>query len=287
MAGVLNKDALLYEPRGDITHHQAVLRFRTPDVGIAVGIPFDKVKVYKGIWSRGGFVTPTIKHMNEYSRKVTMGGFYDRSIANTETEYRWIAPVDFHERLKDMCLCIEYDVPLESLHIDNADDPIISTLPIDVLAKLLGAEITTQTSKEMIHVSKFEIPKADIHQTIYYPDYDTSLYRATMTGDIFRIESMFPLLDDERLLAFDSFGLEIFDSTMMLENHIQPIGKLTPIDEKIRRIFIRHATVAYGVYSLGRFANWRNILLDDVLKDIHQINRMINQDDYQTSLESL
>ena len=39
-------------------------------------------------------------------------------------------------------------------------------------------------------------------------------------------------------------------------------------------------TVDHGVYSLGRFATWRNILLDDVVKDIDVIKSMMGQDKY-------
>jgi hypothetical protein len=39
-------------------------------------------------------------------------------------------------------------------------------------------------------------------------------------------------------------------------------------------------TTRFGIYSLGRFATWRNILLDDVLNDIFRIREMMNGTDY-------
>jgi hypothetical protein len=39
----------------------------------------------------------------------------------------------------------------------------------------------------------------------------------------------------------------------------------------------------HGVYSLGRFALHKNILLDDVAKDVRVIKEMMNDDSYGVS----
>lgn len=42
----------------------------------------------------------------------------------------------------------------------------------------------------------------------------------------------------------------------------------------------------YGIYSLGRFATWRQILMDDVVKDVKVIEQLIEQrDNYSRRLK--
>jgi hypothetical protein len=35
----------------------------------------------------------------------------------------------------------------------------------------------------------------------------------------------------------------------------------------------------YKVYSVGRYATWRNILLDDLVQDIQQVEKLFTQRD--------
>ena len=48
-----------------------------------------------------------------------------------------------------------------------------------------------------------------------------------------------------------------------------------PIDDKTRKDFIYTLTEKYNIYSVGRFATWRQLLLDDVVNDISVIERLI------------
>ena len=48
-----------------------------------------------------------------------------------------------------------------------------------------------------------------------------------------------------------------------------------PIDDKIRKDFIYTLTEKYNIFSVGRFATWRQLLLDDVVNDISVIERLI------------
>jgi hypothetical protein len=57
----------------------------------------------------------------------------------------------------------------------------------------------------------------------------------------------------------------------------QDYGKIVPIDEYERQKFILWATDNWNIYSLGRYATWRQILLDDVMKDIGVITKFIEQ----------
>jgi hypothetical protein len=48
-----------------------------------------------------------------------------------------------------------------------------------------------------------------------------------------------------------------------------------PIDDALRKQLLFRLTHEHNVFSLGRFATWRNILLDDVVDDIVQVKRLL------------
>lgn len=54
------------------------------------------------------------------------------------------------------------------------------------------------------------------------------------------------------------------------------LGKIAPIKDDVRKDFIYTMTREYGIYSLGRFACWKQTLLDDVVDDCHVIHRLIS-----------
>ena len=62
-------------------------------------------------------------------------------------------------------------------------------------------------------------------------------------------------------------------------------GKLLPIEEKVRKEFILYLTQKYNIFSVGRFATWRQLLLDDIVDDINVIDNMIG-DNYLIQLHS-
>lgn len=292
LAGALNKDAEIFEVRSNETTHKAVLRFRSPEISEAIGIPFKKVKVYKYIWYEDRFVSLSPRMMNLYSYKVS-DTFSARSIVNLETATRWIAPDDLLGILKEQCKGrIKYDIPLTRDFIKDCQQtiqPIISTVPLYVMAKLFELYDGDMTHKfTSIYINQFNIRDCDVYQTIYYPDPELSVYRATISGDTLIIESTVSL-SGKSGLSFQavrkSFGLRKSNITQILTDHKQRNGKIMPIDEKIRRRLIFDLTVSHGIYSLGRFATWRHILMDDVYKDIHVIKSLINKDAYEHKLE--
>jgi hypothetical protein len=65
-----------------------------------------------------------------------------------------------------------------------------------------------------------------------------------------------------------------------VNSHTQKYGKITPIDDRVRKDFMLHLSKKYNIYSLGRFATWRQILLDDVCKDLRVIESLINSGGY-------
>ena len=98
------------------------------------------------------------------------------------------------------------------------------------------------------------------------------------------LRSLDGFTDIERINLVESvlmdFGLEgaSYDTP---QKHYQEYGKLVPTDHVERTTFILAMTDRFRVYSLGRFGTWRQILLDDLAKDIRIIERMITErDDY-------
>ena len=60
-----------------------------------------------------------------------------------------------------------------------------------------------------------------------------------------------------------------------------------PIDESKRQKFIFEMTTRYNLYSVGRFATWRQLLLDDVVEDIQKVEHFIRGDsDYNRKMKS-
>ena len=61
-----------------------------------------------------------------------------------------------------------------------------------------------------------------------------------------------------------------------LKSSTQKFGKILPIDENLRKEFVLKLTKDYNIYSLGRFATWRQVLLDDLVKDIDVIEKFVS-----------
>ena len=280
LAAYAFKDAAIHEYLKEPRVHSAVLRFRTEEVSKLTGIPFKKVTVHKAVSVSGGFVTPNLRHMNHYSLKVT-GGYYYRSIGNLEPSVRYIAPIDFHKRMLDhLAGRVFYgsDVDLVDMSV-----PVISTLPLGILINKfkLDAKLPEQAlASAPIYVTTVNYDHCDLYQTVYFPELNIPVYRASMTGGQLIIESMAPCMPSHLYMVQDTFGLP--NNIPKPENNDvkQVIGKFNPLEESYRKQLMYDITTSLGIYSLGRHATWRKILLDDVVQDINQIQRMIKTSAY-------
>jgi hypothetical protein len=291
LAAYAFKEAVIHEFLPEPKTHRAVLRFRSECVSNLTGIPFKKVKVYKGVYQNGLFVTPDLRMMNRYSQKVT-GGYYDRSIGDLSPSVRFVAPDNFHSQLLDHLA--NRIVCNSSIDLDSLGRPLISTLPLPVLLKKLGHNgwvETGATKAEPIFVTNIQIPNCDMYQTIYFPD-TVVPYRASITGDILIVEATQPIYWRDLKYVLDAFGIKYFrdmydDQEEKLANIKQEHGKFVPLEENERKNLMYELTRDHNIYSLGRHATWRKILLDDVVNDLNRIESMIKTSAYDRMLGKL
>jgi len=273
------------EPR---QHHKALLRFRGEGVAALTGIEFRRVTVRKAIWSQGGYCAPNIALANAYSAKVIGRIANDRSIWNLDPVERWIAPDDLHAQLvANVGARISWgvDFDLEGA-ASRATCKIISTIPLPATLKKLSEPYGDGLAFESapITVRRYRVADCDVFQTIYVPDIDTPLYRASITGDILIAESIGEALplEVEQALLEAIFGFE--DRFAPIESTKQRYGKIAPISATARRALLLRLTEHHGIYSLGRFATWRNVLLDDLIHDIAVIKKLMTGDRYATRI---
>lgn len=278
------KFPILEASSGPWQAHQALLRFRGDAVSTLTNIPFRKVVVNKGIWSRGEFKTPSIALANAYSMKV-LGRLADRSIWNLEVAERFVAPEDFYDQLVENC---RPRISWGARHdFGQFSGPIISTAPLPMTLAALGRAEGIKFEYAPITVKRLKLPGADVFQTVYFPDSTTCLYRASITKDVLICEFMRPSFDEDSWMneVSRAFGInELDEAPANIKGIRQKYGKISPLPDDLRRRVIGKLTVSDGIYSIGRFATWRNSLLDDVVKDAQVIKNLIACDDYAARL---
>jgi hypothetical protein len=288
------KDADILEAGQRLERHKALLRFRDTSVSGVTGVPFKKVHVHKAIFYEGEYHTRcNIFLANQYARKVTGAYSADRSIWNLESAERYVAPSDFYDRLVERHSDrISWSTPLA--RVDRGQpNVLISTIPLPVMLKATGF-LTRHL--ELVHspirVARYAIP-TDVYQTIYFPDPHVRLFRASISGGILILESTNApnghtqayTEEDELHMAVAAFGIDFYDiDCEQLESVEQKYGKIVEIPREEREAILYELTRDYNVFSIGRFATWRNILLDDVAHDIEQIERLINASAYGRTL---
>lgn len=256
--------------------HRALLRFRTDAVARLTGIDFRRVRVHKGIWLEDKFVEPNILVANLYAQKVTRGGLLgDRSIWNTAPAERYVAPDTFYEELLEAVGSrINWGAPAAFADMRTA---CVNTAPLPVVLSELGITHSLHFRRSSIRVRRWRLPRADVFQTIYFPDPELNLYRASITGNTLIAEFVGEHADDddwEDQIAIErAFGVRL-DGAHELERVAQKYGKIEPVEDAERKALLFRLTHEHGIYSLGRFATWRNILLDDVVDDVAVIKRL-------------
>lgn len=288
LAGCAFQTATIHEAGPPTQAHKALLRFRGTSVSDLTGIEFRKVAVHKGIWMEGAFHQPSIQLANYYSKKV-LGRYQDRSIWKLDTVDRYIAPENFITLLQERCAArIFYQSPLTAEHLRTAGPTVISTVPMDTMARFVGGEtwVTAPVFHfEPITVRRWRLKGADLFQTIYFPDPLASLYRVSITGDLIIAEyaglETNTAHHDARYNFWQAFGIP-YAHAEPLESITQRYGKIAPIENAWRHRFMFELSTRYKIFSLGRFGTWRNILLDDVVHDLSAIRKMMVSTPYES-----
>ncbi len=269
-------------------HHKALLRFRGEGVAALTGIEFRKVMVRKAIYSGGTFCNPTLRHANSYSAKVLGRIVNDRSIWNLEPVERWIAPDDLYAQLvHNVQNRISWGIDFDLLGASSrAGNQIINTIPLPIALKKLGEDCADSIAFEAapIAVRRYKVAGCDVFQTIYFPDPELPVYRASITGELLICESVGGQLPVAEELAIMEEAFGVHGRCTEIESSRQRYGKIAPIDAATRRALLLRLTENYGIYSLGRFATWRNVLLDDLIHDIAVIKKLMTSDRYNNRL---
>jgi hypothetical protein len=286
------------EQKESLPHnHEALLRFRSNDVSIATGIPFKKVYVHKAIKYGNKIETiPNLFYSNLYSGKVT-GAYLDRSINNLDSAARYISPLNFVELMAQGANII-YNTSLDhskcldaryGIKNDGDSFPLITTIPMPMMMDIVGWEKKPIFNYKTIWSQKtiIEDPEVCVNQTIYYPDPKTNFYRISITDNVVIAEYIIkPTSAGPEIMGAlrEDFGINALKLSPIAQIEMQ-FGKLLPINEKIRKEFIVHLTTNYNIFSVGRFATWRQLLLDDIVQDIKIVEGLMG-DAYKIKLQS-
>jgi hypothetical protein len=299
IAAILNPTAQILEgapERPD--NHKAVLRFRTREISNLTGIEFETIKVYKSIYYKGlHYSECNPMFANMYSAKV-VGKISNRSIWNLDCVERFLAPSDFHKRLLERLESegrVTYGEKITHISdtaIHTTEDiferkgGIISTAPIGFMPKITGINFKESVDFGFKNILTIQgiVKDSNVHQTIYYPEVEFPIYRATLTGCKIIVEFKEGDWSEYKELylieVLKSFGLYEEQVEFEKDFHIQKFGKISPINEDLRKRYIFDLTDVLEIYSLGRFAIWKNILLDDVLDDLYTIQKLIQSNSY-------
>ena len=269
-------------------NHAALLRFRTEDASVATGIPFKRVSVQKSVIGQSGHHEAlTMRHQNMYADKVS-GRVSGRSIADLDTCTRFIAPPDFIPRMAEgLSINLNAQLVMGQIRDNQADGvPMVSTIPMPMLMDIVEWKDKPEFSYKSVWTATYLIDDTlmdvDAYQTIYYPGFSLGYYRASLTGNKLIVEfSVQP--DRERIdsilkhILWQGFGIDhdVWDNDIKVSH--QKFGKLNPTDEKLRKQFILAMSDMYGIYSVGRFATWRQLLIDDIVKDAGIVRRFIDE----------
>ena len=291
---------VIYEAQLTLPHnHTALLRFRSEFVSQAIGIPFREVQVYKAVKSCGQVRSVlTLRDANLYSHKVT-GQLIERSILSLEPVKRYIAPPDLVAQMSRNVV-IEYGQVIQTAEQIQQHEQqyhwIVSTIPMPVLMEIVqwpkDDEMAFQFKSIWTVTARIAEPMVRLYQTIYYPEADDAYYRASVTDDILIIEYMQPvetlkIAESHIASILRDFGLDTGCVEGVVITH-QKYGKLIPArSNQARKSFMFTMTQRYRLYSLGRFATWRQVLLDDVVKDVGVIESlMASREAYDQHLAS-
>ena len=285
-AHVFQRQMIVEAAPEPVQNHRALLRFRTDGISKLTGVPFREVRVRKAIYHEGKERAPGIGLANLYTQKCLGSMYGERSIWHIEPVTRYVAPETFHEELvENLSGRIHWGTPIDFAD-DQRGEPLISTVPLDVVCDALNIHTNLEFNRAPITVMRYRVPRADVFQTIYFPSNSHSLYRASITGDLLICEfAQGEVYGPWQSVLEDAF--KFVGSPELIDNVDQKYGKIAPIDDAARKQIVAQLTNDFNIFSIGRFATWRNLLLDDVLDDTAVIKRLLHASAYERRLAAL
>jgi hypothetical protein len=267
-------------------NHSAVLRFRSSIVGDSLGIPFRKVQMIKAALPWKNPVADALA----YSFKNTGVSRSDRSIISGLTvAERFIAPHDLIPRM------VAGAAPTTAFQFNEefaftAGWPVISTIPMPALMKLLGYECDQNIFQASSGINfRARIAGCDAYVSLMIPDPWSDVYRISVTGDELIVECVAAGGSNELYIgSIVEEYLGISSSRILdVQAHRMQYAKILPIDEAVRKDFLFWATDKFNVFSLGRFATWRpDLLMDDLVNDIRKIDGWIDRGNRYNAMRS-
>jgi hypothetical protein len=278
-----------------LENHKAVMRIKDASLGLILGVPTKAITVHKGVFSEGNLTTtPTIAHNNSYSLK-TSGFIGNKSIFQLATAKRFMlleSPRIPEQNLnKNNVIFIDDSGITTCIECGMKFDFIISTLPLPVTCQLVGIDYSCfPLDRDGLDAAEIEVQTYDLgidtsnaYQTIYFPDCDTPLYRATLQdskiiAEATKRKGINATIEKEYLEG--AFGLDL--RRVKMKRAIQPRGKLGHISNDKRKQLIYQLTNEHNIFSFGRHAIWKPIRADDLLQDIDLIQGMMASK-YQTT----
>lgn len=283
---------LIIEKEGEIAglgNNFASTRVKSEEIGLLLNTSTKKVSVSKQIFYKGElYDKPSIKLRNMYSYKV-IGKLDKRSIEFGEGEcVRYF----FTEPIQASGLNVRYNTKFlgakgEKLFVEDVIskdkipyDVCISTIPMpDMFIGIWGDWPYRGNLFKVNPIYVTEVTfniQSSVYQTIYFPDCELKAYRASLEADRMLIESTAVLFGSDVKEVIKAFGLQNIE-ILSTETKQQKAGKISNIDDTQRKSNILYLTENYNIYSLGRFAIWKNgVEMDDVYSDLKKIERMIN-----------
>lgn len=276
----------------------ALFRSKSAEIPLMLGARAKEISVDKYIHS-SGFIKQTVtpKDANRYSMKVC-GKICKRSICDvgedTVKRYVFDVPntVDVSKSVESISRAGSvFEVEFSDGSIMRAEK-IISTIPMPQIVNIVN-KYSEHVKDDMefkyseITVARFKLGcevTGDWQQTIYFPDDDCHVYRATLNNDGILAEYIDGTSDEivkqEILIVAAAFGIKT-SNIIGREIHFMKHGKIIGGKENKQRLKIMsELTEKFNIYSLGRYATWNeSVKTEDLIHDLKKIDTMMSMSD--------
>ena len=278
-------DPVVFEAKSKtaLSDHKAVMRLRDQRIGMLLGVSSREIDVDKQILFRDNlYWESSIQMRNLYSRKVC-DSILSRSASDLGIKKRYLmSNANFVAEYDHEFVGIEDGLLVILDRINNQTkfvsyDFCISTIPLPILIKKLSLKYEIKFQAEPIYVmrSKLNI-LSEVNQTIYVPENEYKIYRMTLQEGELILESFGGYPNESEISSLICyFGISL-DCCLKFDKIEQKYGKILPIDSIVRRSIVFELTEKFRIFSLGRYALWKSIRTDDLIKDLEKIQRMVS-----------